>query len=137
MIYDVRWKQRFENFDRAVVLLREPIELGIDTLSNLEKEGMVQRFELALELAWKTLKDYLEYEGLEIKPVTPRTVIKAAFTARILKDGKIWIDMLDHRILLSHNYDLVTFENAVLAISKHYLPAIEDLHEWLIIKMQE
>jgi nucleotidyltransferase substrate binding protein (TIGR01987 family) len=136
MSFDIRWKQRFQNFDRAVLLLREPIERGIETLSVLEKEGMIQRFEVALELAWKTLKDYLEYEGKVIIPVTPRNVIKEAFAARILSDGQVWIDMLDHRNLLSHTYDSITFEKAVLAIRDLYYPAIERLHEWLTSREQ-
>ena len=132
MHQDVRWKQRFQNFDRAVVLLREPIERDVTTLSELEKEGTIQRFEFALELAWKTLKDYLEFEGRVIDPVTPRNVIKEAFAARILRDGQVWIDMLDHRNLLSHTYDEVTFDKAVLAIRDRYLAAIEDLHLWFM-----
>ena len=127
---DVRWKRRFRNFDRAVVLLREPIGRGIDTLSDLEREGTVRRFEFALELAWKTLKDYLEHEGKVIQPITPRSVIKEAFAAQILSDGQVWIDMLDHRNLLSHTYDMDTFEKAVGAIRDRYHGAIEDLHAW-------
>jgi len=132
MALDVRWKQRFRNFDRSVVLLREPLERGIDTLSDLEKEGTIQRFEFALELAWKTLKDYLEHEGQVIEPITPRTVVKAAFAARILDDGQIWIDMLDHRNLLSHTYDSATFEKAVQAINNRYYAAIDKLHGWFM-----
>ena len=49
---DIRWKQRFQNLDRAVILLREPFDRDVATLSNLEKEGTVQRFEFTLELAW-------------------------------------------------------------------------------------
>jgi nucleotidyltransferase substrate binding protein (TIGR01987 family) len=129
---DIRWKQRFQNFDRAVILLREPFERDVATLSNLEKEGTVQRFEFTLELAWKTLKDYLEYEGQVLDPVTPRNVIKEAFTAGILNDGQVWIDMLNHRNLLSHTYDEATFGTAVLAIRDRYLAAIEELHLWLL-----
>jgi nucleotidyltransferase substrate binding protein (TIGR01987 family) len=128
---DIRWEQRFQNFDRAVVLLREAMEHGLDKLSDLEKEGAVHRFELALELAWKILKDYLEYAGTAVKPVTPRSVIKEAFTAQILTDGQVWIDMLNHRNLLSHTYDESTYEEAVLAIRDRYLPAIIELHRWL------
>lgn len=132
MTRDIRWKQRFQNFDRAVVLLREPLKRGIDTLSALEKEGTIQRFEFALELAWKTLKDYLEHEGTVIEPVTPRTVIKEAFAAKILGDGQVWIDMLDHRNVLSHTYDSATFEKAVQAIDKRYSVAIDALHGWFV-----
>lgn len=132
MTGDIRWKQRFDNFDRAVVLLREPIVQGVESLSNLEKEGTIHRFEFVLELAWKTLKDYLEHEGRVFTPVTPRNVVKEAFASRILNDGQVWIDMLDHRNLLSHRYDSETFERAVLAIRDRYLPAIDELHEWFL-----
>ncbi|HKH44240.1 MAG TPA: nucleotidyltransferase substrate binding protein [Thermoanaerobaculia bacterium] len=132
MQQDVRWKQRFQNFDRAVALLREPFERDVATLSNLEKEGTIQRFEFTVELAWKTLKDYLESEGQVIEPVTPRSVIKEAFAARILSDGQVWIDMLDLRNLLSHTYDEATFDAAVLAIRDRFQAAIEELHHWLL-----
>jgi nucleotidyltransferase substrate binding protein (TIGR01987 family) len=129
---DIRWQQRFENFDRAIVLLREPIERGIETLSALEKEGTVQRFECAVELAWKTVKDYLEFQGQVIDPVTPRNVVKVAFAARILSDGQVWIDMLNHRNLLSHTYDESTFDQAVRAIRDRYLAALVALHSWFL-----
>jgi nucleotidyltransferase substrate binding protein (TIGR01987 family) len=137
MNMDIRWKQRFQNFDRSVVLLREPLQGGIDSLSLLEKEGVVQRFEVALELAWKTLKDYLEHQGVAISPVTPRSVIKEAFSAKIIRDGQVWIDMLDHRNLLSHTYDRKVFEEAVETLNIRYLAAFEDLHEWFTQRMTD
>lgn len=101
-------------------------------LSPLEKEGVIQRFEYSFELAWKTVKDFLEEGGLIISPVTPRQVLKDAFAAKILNSGQVWIDMLDHRNLLSHTYDLSVFEKAVDAISARYLPAMEELHQFFI-----
>lgn len=127
---DIRWKQRFDNYRRAVALLREPIERKIETLSTLEQEGTAHRFEFAVELGWKTLKDYMESESFVIDPVTPRNVVKEAFAARILDDGQVWIDMLDHRNLLSHKYDRATFEKAVVAIRDRYLGALETLQQW-------
>lgn len=132
MTSNIRWQQRLENFERASMLLREPLDRGVETLSRLEKEGMVQRFEVALELGWKTLKDYLEYTGIVISPVTPRTVIKEANAAQVLPDAQVWIDMLDHRNVLSHTYDAVAFDKAVEAIRDRYQPAIECLAEWLL-----
>ena len=129
---DIRWKQRFNNFDRGVILLREALENGPAALNKLEQEGTIQRFEYTFELAWKTLKDFMELGGLVISPVTPRQVIKEAFTAKILADGQVWIDMLDHRNLLSHTYDFSVFEKAVQAIASRYLPAIELLHEFFV-----
>lgn len=137
MDMDIRWKQRFQNFDRAFVLLRQALENGASALSTLEKEGVIQRFEYSFELAWKTLKDFLEAGGLVISPVTPRQVIKEAFAAKVIADGQTWIDMLDHRNLLSHTYDFAVFDKAVEAIAAHYLPAMAALHESLFDQAME
>ena len=130
-IPDIRWKQRFQNFDRAFVLLRDALENGPDSLNQLEKEGVIQRFEFSFELAWKTVKDYMEHDGFVFATITPRQVIKDAFAAKILKDGQSWIDMLDHRNLLSHTYNLAKFEEAAKAVHDRYLDAFYQLHVFL------
>ena len=128
---DIRWKQRFQNFDRAFVLLRDALENGPDALNQLEKEGVIQRFEFSFELAWKTLKDFMEQDGFVFATITPRQVLKDAFAAKILADGQVWIDMLDHRNLLSRTYNLAKFEEAVNAVHERYLDAFDHLHEFL------
>jgi nucleotidyltransferase substrate binding protein (TIGR01987 family) len=137
MSSDIRWKQRFDNFDRAFVLLREVYERKLDSLSRLEKEGAIQRFEVAFDLAWKTIKDYLEESGVVVDPVTPRNVIKGAFTARLLDDADVWIDMMLHRNLLSHTYDIKVFEVVLQALAEHYFPAFDRLHESFLMKRLE
>jgi nucleotidyltransferase substrate binding protein (TIGR01987 family) len=131
---DIRWQQRFDNFDRAFVLLREVCERGVDSLSQLEKEGAIQRFEVAFELAWKTLKDYLEENGVVVNPVTPRTVIKEAFAAKLLDDAQVWIDMMMHRNLLSHTYDNAVFETVLRTVTERYFAAFDNLHEFFLLK---
>jgi nucleotidyltransferase substrate binding protein (TIGR01987 family) len=128
---DIRWKQRFQNFDRAFVLLRSAMENGPEVLNPLEKEGVIQRFEYCFELAWKTMKDYLEEGGFVFATITPRQVLKDAYAAKIIDDGQVWIDMLDQRNLLSHTYSPVVFVNAVEAIHKRYLAGIGQLHEFM------
>jgi len=82
---DIRWQQRFRNFDRAFLLLRSALEeRSLEQMSDLEKEGLIQRFEYSYELVWKTMKDYLEEHGTNINPVTPRNVIKEAFSENII-----------------------------------------------------
>ncbi|MBI2761511.1 MAG: nucleotidyltransferase substrate binding protein [Chloroflexi bacterium] len=137
MTNDIRWKQRFDNFDRAFVLLREVYDRGVESLSQLEKEGAVQRFEFAFELAWKTLKDYLEENGIVIDPVTPRNVIKEAFTAKLLDDAQVWIDMMLHRNLLSHTYDRRVFEAVLKVVDQRYYAAFDQLHEFFVNKKLE
>jgi nucleotidyltransferase substrate binding protein (TIGR01987 family) len=128
---DIRWKQRLTNFERALRLLREAMAEGPEALNQLEKEGVIQRFEYCFELAWKTVKDYMEASGVVFDVVMPRQVIKEAFAAKVLNDGATWIAMLDHRNLLSHTYNPVVFEQAVAAIHQRYLPQLELLHTFL------
>ena len=134
---DIRWRQRFENFDRALGLLQEALADGQENLSPLEQEGAAQRLEYTLELAWKCMKDYLEDSGVTISPATPRQVIKEAFVAKIITDGQTWIDMLNHRNLLSHTYDFAVFEEAIRATEEHYLPTLQALHEFLSKELQK
>jgi nucleotidyltransferase substrate binding protein (TIGR01987 family) len=135
---DIRWKQRFQNFDRAFVLLRSAFEdRTLDEFSDLEQEGIIQRFEFTFELAWKTLKDYLQDNGVVVSPVTPRNVVKEAFNAGILPDGQVWIDMMLHRNLLSHTYDFSQFRIVLEALVARYLDAFDGLHEWFIERSLE
>ena len=110
---------------------------GPHALNQLEKEGTIQRFEYSLELAWKTAKDFLEESGIVIDPVTPREVLKQAFAAKLISDGQVWIDMLNHRSLLAHTYDCAVFEEAVQALAARYLPAIGALHQFFAARSSE
>ena len=134
---DIFWRQRFENFDRALGLLQEALADGQEKLSPLEQEGAAQRLEYTLELAWKCMKDYLEDSGVTISPATPRQVIKEAFVAKIITDGQTWIDMLNHRNLLSHTYDFAVFEEAIRATEDRYLPTLQSLHQFLSKELQK
>ena len=137
MTEDTRWRQRLDSLLRALALLREPFARGIGTLTQLEKEGTVQRFEFVFELAWNAVKDYLQFQGAQIPLGAPRSVLKAAFSAGILADGQVWIDMLNHRNLMAHTYDAQAFDEAVHAIAARYLPAFELLASWLVERSRE
>lgn len=134
---DVRWKQRFQNFDRAVLLLREAMHDGPDSLNALEKEGTIQRFEYCFELAWKTMKDDLEANGFIFTTLTPRQVLKDAFMAKLIPDGQVWIDMLDHQNLLSHTYSPLVFDEAIHAIHTRHLPNLETFHEFMMTEQMK
>jgi nucleotidyltransferase substrate binding protein (TIGR01987 family) len=98
-------------------------------LSVLEKEGMIQRFEYTFELSWKTLKDYLESRGVQVQ--FPRDIIKEAFSAGIIHDGDIWMDMLDNRNLMSHTYQEEIFREVIDNVHLKYFPAITRLIDYL------
>ena len=129
MSQEIRWQYRFANFRRAYILLRDAFDDGVEALSQLEREGVIQRFEYTFELAWLTLKDKLEYDGVVLSTVTPRNVIREAFQAKLIEDGDAWIDMLTDRNLMSHTYDFDRFEEVICRISKRYLTILSDLYE--------
>ncbi|MCB1556293.1 MAG: nucleotidyltransferase substrate binding protein [Alphaproteobacteria bacterium] len=128
-----RWVYRFDNYKRAFGLLREAIEI-METreLTALEKEGIVQRFEYTWELAWKVIKDYLEREGVVLDKVTPASVIRAAFAARVITNGEGWMKALDARNQMSHVYNMKSFEAVIEDIRTLYLGLFDELNMFLM-----
>lgn len=136
---NIRWKQRFNNFSKAYKLLDSVFkEMKVDELSLLEQEGVIQRFEYTYELAWKTLKDYLEYSGnLNNIDITARNVFKEAYSVGIIKDQNIFIDMMLSRNLLLHTYDFAKFKEVIIKIENDYLNVLEDLYNFFMKKLEE
>jgi nucleotidyltransferase substrate binding protein (TIGR01987 family) len=131
-----RWIYRFDNYKRAFSLLREAIEsMESRELSQLEKEGIIQRFEYTWELAWKLLKDYLDHSGVVLETVTPAAAIKAAFSAKIISNGEVWMKALDARNKMSHTYNFKTFEATIAAIKADYLGVLDNLYMDMMAKV--
>lgn len=121
MEQDIRWKQRFSNFEKAIKQLSEGIENNRENPSNLIKEGIIQRFEFTHELAWKVLKDYLEYEGFQ-NISGSRTTTKEAFNKGLITDGQTWMDMIASRNNTVHTYDEKVLETEFNNIVKRFYP---------------
>ena len=131
MTAEIRWRYRFRNFSRAYSLLREALEFQIEELNQLEREGVIQRFEFTFELSWQLLKDRMEYDGMSISPITPRNVIREAASSGLIEDGETWIDMLTDRNRMSHTYNFATFEDVIRNIQSRYLSILNDLYQSL------
>ncbi len=118
---DVRWQQRFSTFQKALKQLGVGIELRRQrTLTDLEKQGVIQAFEYTYELGWNTLKDYLAYQGIA-GLVGARDTIREAFRRELIHDGEEWMEMLADRNLTSHTYNEATAEGIVCRIcDRHY-----------------
>ncbi len=120
---DIRWKQRYSNFKKASLQLQEFIDK--EGLNKFELQGLIKCFEYTFELAWKTMKDYLEREGFEVK--SPRNTIKIAFQTELIADGHTWIDALEKRNLMAHTYDEKIAKEAEELIRYKYNKTIQDL----------
>ncbi len=130
---DIRWTQRFQNYERAFVLLKQALDdKDLNEFNMLEKEGLIQRFEYTFELAWKTIKDYLIDNGIILQEVTPRSVIKEAFSSGIIKDGQIFINMMLSRNLLSHCYDSEKFNEVLALVKNNYLDELFKLYQFFL-----
>lgn len=131
MTFDIRWKQRFDNFQRALHQLTLAIELKAQRpLSDLEQQGLIQGFEFTHELAWNVLKDYLEMEGIQ-GLVGSRSTVREAFKRGLVADGDAWMDMIEKRNLSSHTYNLHVANMLAILIAERYYPAFCELQQRL------
>lgn len=122
---ETRWKQRFRQFEKASQLLFEAAEKPLSELNELERDGMIQRFEYTFELMWKVLKDLLFYEGFDVK--SPREVLRQAFVSEYLNedDTETALDALNKRNLLSHTYEEAIAIEAIMQIKNNYVPMLK------------
>jgi nucleotidyltransferase substrate binding protein (TIGR01987 family) len=122
-VEDIRWKQRYSNFKLAFAQLSE--FLAQPTLNKFEKQGLIQCFEYTFELGWKTMKDYLEEQGLST--TTPRMAIQTAYQAQIIGDGHVWLDALQKRNLMAHTYNEDLAQQAEALIRTQYAKMLAEL----------
>lgn len=140
---DIRWKQRFSNYKKALSQLKKFIDKG--NLSDLEEQGLIKSFEYTFELGWNVMKDYYEYQGVaDIQG--SRDAIRLAFNRGLIKDGENWMKMNESRINTSYTYNEATAEEIANLISNIYYPlytkfeiAVENLNsgKQLTIKIDE
>ncbi len=127
---DTRWKQRFQNLEKAFSSLEKALTKS--SISELERAGLIKIYELTFELAWKTLKDYLEDKAILIK--YPRDTIKEAFKYELIEDGELWLEMLGNRNLMVHAYDETRAKLAQMLITDKYFEALKQVVERLRVE---
>lgn len=128
-----RWRQRFSNYKKALAKLEEGVAkrnrtvgndfIETENLDEILREGLIQRFEYTHELAWKVMKDYLEQVG-GLKIIGSKDASREAFSANLIDEGELWMNMIRSRNLSSHTYDEAAVQLIFDDILKHYLPAL-------------
>lgn len=124
---------KLQNFIKALDKLEEGL-LQYNEQNELLRDGIIQRFEFTFELAWKTLKEVFEEEGL-IGLNSPKTVLKEAFSAGIIEDEKLWINMLLDRNATSHLYSENSAKEISMNIKQKYTKALEELKNKIIARI--
>ena len=119
---DVRWRQRFQNFNKAFRQLSGAAALAQQRpLSDLEQQGFIQAFEFTHELAWNTLKDFLQERGAT-NLFGSKDATRQAFAAGLIENGETWMDMIRSRNRTTHTYDQTTANEIARTIASNYLP---------------
>jgi nucleotidyltransferase substrate binding protein (TIGR01987 family) len=117
---DVRWQQRFANYQRALHNLVGAVQLSAERpLSDLERQGLIQAFEFTHELAWNVLKDYLESQGIQ-GVVGSKGATREAFKNNLISEGEVWMDMIKSRNQTTHTYNEKTANEITEAILTRY-----------------
>ena len=122
--------KKYENFCRALGNLE--VAAQQESYSILEETGLIAMFEICFEQAWKVLKEILEDEGYrESKTGSPRQILKLAYSAGILSNEEIWLEILSDRNILSHVYDSSKAKITVEKIKEKYLAEFKNLKKIL------
>lgn len=116
---DLRWKQRFSNFKKALNQLSRIVEK--ESLNEIEEQGLIQSFEYNYELAWNVLKDFYEYHG-ENSIHGSKDAIRLAFRRGLIQNGETWMNMVKNRALTSHTYNENTAREVVERILNEFFP---------------
>lgn len=120
-----RFQERKKEFSKALERLKEALQ---EDETEIVVDGVLHRFEFTFELAWKTMKDYLEYDGVINKIGSPREIIKESFKYGLIEDGEEWIKMMLARNSLSHLYDQETSREIYSDIKEKYVNLLENLN---------
>ena len=125
-------KNYLNNYEKTLHSLREMIDFDSSFDSPLAKldeairDSIIKKFEYTFELAWKTIKEYLEKEGYE-EFNSPKKVLKQAFEIKLINNEEIWSNMLEARNSTAHRYDeeqAIFYEDV---IKKKYILELEKL----------
>ncbi|MGL4767720.1 MAG: nucleotidyltransferase substrate binding protein [Formosimonas sp.] len=122
---DIRWKQRYANFDKALTQLAAFFEP--EELNPLEEQGLIKAFEYTYELAWNVMKDFLTERGLS-DIFGSRDAIRVAFKEGLVEAGDEWMDMIQDRNRSSHSYNQETAQAIHHNIKAVYFGLFQAFH---------
>ncbi|MCP9775759.1 nucleotidyltransferase substrate binding protein [Cyanobium sp. WAJ14-Wanaka] len=134
MTEDIRWQQRFSNYNKALIQLETFAEPP--ALNEREQQGLIKAFEYTFELAWNTLRDLLRNQG-DSSLLGSRDTLREAFRLGLIDEGQTWMLMIQDRNLTSHTYNRATADAIGGQILAQYLPRFRQLRARLNQRLLE
>lgn len=135
MNHELRWIQRFQNFDDAYrtfgrVFERYQAAPGDEII----QMALIQAFEFTFEIAWKTMKDYLEHEGYDGLG-NNKQAVRVTFQAGLIAEPEAWMMAIAKRNMISHVYNAVILQEIIDFIQEEFYPLVNLLHAELAQKL--
>lgn len=112
-------KLDFDHVERAVQTLADA--LARDSLNDLERDGVIQRFEYSFELSWKMMRKILLALGRTDVSASPKPVLRDAAEEGFIDDVGRWFGFLEARNLSTHIYSREEADR-VLEAARAFLP---------------
>lgn len=120
-------KIKLEELKSAFFRLKE----GVSEVENdLDRDGVIQRFEFTFELVWKAIQEYARLSGLEV--VSPKDAFRVAADLKLIDSPEDWFTFLKDRNETTHLYS----EDQAREIFSH-IPNFIDKVESLISKLSK
>lgn len=117
--------------------MRGAVELSKQKeLSKLEKQGIIQAFEIVYELSWNTIKDFYQLQG-ETSIQGSRDAFSLAFNRGLISAGETFMRMIKSKQLTSHTYNEETAYEIYFIIVNKYFDAFNHLKIRLEQEMNE
>jgi nucleotidyltransferase substrate binding protein (TIGR01987 family) len=116
------YTDRLSELKMAFARLKEAIP---EVKNQLDKDGVIQRFEFVFELVWKTIKDYAEDKG-RLDAVSPKDSFRVAADLGLIDDPVIWFEYLKSRNEAAHLYDEQKAEEVFSQIP-NFITSVENL----------
>ena len=115
---------KYANYKSNLEILKQAPDQDLE--NEFVLSGIVDKFTMQFELAWKLLKKTLEYEGrLEAATGSPRGIVKIAYETYGFIDEDVWLEMLKDRNAAEHTYDAMMAKRLVDDINGKYIAVFE------------
>ena len=118
------YEKRLILLDQTLDSFEKAMAINASRLGNIEqdtiKSGQVQKFEVCVELFWKTIKKFL-YEIHGVESISPKMAMKQLYRTQYAseKNYEILIEMINDRNRLSHIYNEEQFNEIYCRISEY------------------
>ena len=117
-----------EDFKSSVSRLEEVLSVE---KTDIVRDSAIQRFEIAFEMAWKTVKAFLE-ESHNAVCSSPKTCFKDAYRHKLIDYDEFWLKIADLRNETAH-----TYKEAVAEKVYAQLPEVLEYLKKLFSKIKE